>query len=137
MNSIAVTAGSTTGYSGSGDAEIAAYLAEPLVKLDGTNDLERIYVQQHINLIRQANEAFVFARRTGYPKFNSTYFPREVFGEPIPRRFWINDPGEVNRANWSAAYSEQGFTPNVQDAPTLAGERVWYDKPAPAFGEGQ
>ncbi|HSB93511.1 MAG TPA: SusD/RagB family nutrient-binding outer membrane lipoprotein [Flavitalea sp.] len=137
MNSIAVTAHSTTAFSGSGDAEIAAYQAEPLVKLDGTNDLERIYVQQHINLIRQANEAFVFARRTGYPKFNSTYYPREAFGEPIPRRFWINDPGEVNRANWSAAYSEQGFTPNVQDAQTLSGERVWYDKNAPVFGQGQ
>lgn len=137
MNQIAVTAGSTTAFSGSGAAEVASYQNEPLVKLDGTNDLERIYVQQHINLIRQANEAFVFARRTGYPKFNSTYFPREQFGEPIPRRFWINDPGEVNRANWSAAYSEQGFTPNVQDALTLSGERVWYDKPAPQFGQGQ
>jgi hypothetical protein len=137
MNSIAVTAHSTTGYAGTGDAEIAAYQADPLIVLDGTNDLERIYVQQHINLMRQANEAFVFARRTGYPKFNSTYYPREVFGEPIPRRFWIDDPGEVNRANWSAAYSEQGFTPNVKVAATLSGERVWYDKPAPAFGQGQ
>ena len=50
---------------------------------------------------------------------------------------WIDDPGEVNRANWSAAYSEQGFTPNVKVAATLSGERVWYDKPAPAFGQGQ
>jgi hypothetical protein len=137
MNKIAITAGSTTPYSGSGDAEIAAYLAGDGVKFNGVNDLERIYVQQHLNLIRQPTEAYVFARRTGYPKKTSTYYGREVFNEPIPRRFWINDPGEVNRANWSAAYTEQGFTQNVQDALTLSQERVWYDKNAPAFGEGQ
>jgi hypothetical protein len=137
MNRIAITAGSTTAYTGSGDAEIAAYLAGDDVKFNGENDLERIYVQQHLNLIRQPTEAYVFARRTGYPKKTSTYYGREVFNEPIPRRFWINDPGEVNRANWSAAYTEQGFTQNVQDALTLSQERVWYDKNAPAFGEGQ
>jgi hypothetical protein len=31
---------------------------------------------------------------------------------------------------------EQGFTPNAQDLPTLSTQRVWYDKPAPEFGEG-
>lgn len=137
MNKIAVTAGSTTPYAGSGDAEIAAYQQGSLIKLDGTNDLERIYIQQHLNLSREPNEAFVFVRRTGYPKKNSTYFPREEFHEPIPRRFWIDDPGEVNRANWSSAYSAQGFTQNVQDALTLSKERVWYDIGAPEFGEGQ
>lgn len=137
MNAIAQAAGSTTAYSGSGDAEIAAYLDGPEVKLDGTNDLERIYIQQYLNLVREPNEAYVFSRRTGYPKYGSDYYEREVFNEPIPRRFWINDPGEVNRANWSAAYSEQGFTPNVQDALTLSKERVWYDKNAPDFGGGQ
>lgn len=137
MNQIAITAGSTTAYTGSGDAEIAAYLAGEDVKFNGENDLERIYVQEHLNYVRQPNEAYVFCRRTGYPKKNSAYYGREVFNEPIPRRFWINDPGEVNRANWSAAYTEQGFTPNVQDALTLSQERVWYDKNAPAFGEGQ
>lgn len=137
MNKIAVTAGSTTAYTGSGDSEIAAYLTGDDVKFNGVNDLERIYIQQHLNLVRQPTEAYVFCRRTGYPKKNSSYYGREVLNEPIPRRFWINDPGEVNRANWSAAYSEQGFTPNVQDAQTLSQERVWYDKNAPAFGEGQ
>lgn len=136
MNAIAETAGSTKPYSGDGNAEIAAYLAQPNVELDGTNDLERIYVQQHLNLIREPNEAYVFCRRTGYPRTASSYYPREVFNEPIPRRWWINDPGEVNRANWSAAYSAQGFTQNVQDALSLSKERVWYDKNAPDFGQG-
>ena len=136
MNTIAKTAGSTTAFSGTGAAEIAAYQNNALVKLNGTNDLERIYIQQHVNLVREPNEAFVFCRRTGYPKTGSAYFGREVFNEPIPRRFWIDDPGEVNRANWTAAYSEQGFTPNVKDALSLSKERVWYDKKAPAFGAG-
>ncbi|MBC7626506.1 SusD/RagB family nutrient-binding outer membrane lipoprotein [Ferruginibacter sp.] len=136
MNAIAVTAGSTLAYSGEGATEIAAYQNNTNVVLNGTNDLERIYIQQHLNLIRQPNEAYVFDRRTGYPKTGSTYYPRETFGEKIPRRFWINDPGEVNRVNWSAAYTAQGFTPNVQDVLTLSNERVWYDKTAPEFGKG-
>ncbi len=137
MNAIAVTAGSTTPYLGSGATEIATYQNNLNVVLDGTNDLERIYIQQHLNLIRQPNEAYVFCRRTGYPKTGSAYYPRETFGEKIPRRFWINDPGEVNRANWTAAYTAQGFTPNVLDILTLSNERVWYDKTAPQFGQGQ
>ncbi len=136
MNGIAVIANSTTAFSGSGDAEIDAYLNDPLVQLDGTNDLERIYVQQHLNFYRNPNEAYVFARRTGYPKFGSAYYQREVMNELIPRRFWTIDPGETNRANWQAAMSEQGFTPNAQDLPALSSQRVWYDKPAPNLGEG-
>lgn len=140
MNAIAVTAQSGAGLSTdatTADAEIDAYLNGPEVAFNGSNDLERIYVQQYLNLYRNANEAYVFIRRTGYPNNNSTYYPREEFNEQIPRRWWRSDPGEVNRDNWSAAMSEQGFTPNAQDLPTLSSERVWYDKPAPEFGEGQ
>lgn len=137
MNAIAVTANSTTGFSGPGDAEINAYLNHPLVKLNGSNDLERIYIQEYLSFFRQANEAFVFCRRTGYPRNNSAYYARERFNEQIPRRFWILDPGEVNRENWSKAMEEQGFSPNAKDVPTLSTQRVWYDKTAPAFGQGQ
>jgi hypothetical protein len=137
MNSVAVTANSTTGFSGSGDTEIDAYLAHPLVKLDGSNDLERIYIQEYLSLYRQPNEAYVFCRRTGYPKSNSTYYARERLNEQIPRRFWLTDPGEVNRANWSQAMQDQGFSPNAQDLPTLSTQRIWYDKTAPAFGQGR
>ncbi len=136
MNAIAAIATSTTGFSGNGNAEIEAYLADPDIALNGTNNLERIYIQEHLNFFRNPNEAFVFARRTGYPKFGSSYYARETFNETIPRRFWTLDPGETNRANWEAAMSEQGFTPNAQDLPTLSTQRVWYDKPAPDFGEG-
>jgi hypothetical protein len=30
----------------------------------------------------------------------------------------------------------QGFTPNARDLPALSTQRVWYDKTAPVFGEG-
>lgn len=136
MNGIAIVAGSTTGYSGDGSAEIAAYLNHANVKFNGVNNLERIYIQQYLNFYRNANEAFVLCRRTGYPKNTSTYYAREVFNEPIPRRFWTLDPGEVNRPNWTSAMQDQGFTPNAQDVPTLNSQRVWYDKTAPVFGQG-
>jgi hypothetical protein len=136
MNDIAEVAASTTAFSGSGEAEINAYLQNDYIKLNGTNDLERIYIQEHLNFFRNPNEAFVFCRRTGYPKKNSDYYPREPMNETIPRRFWTLDPGETNRQNWEAAMQEQGFTPNAQDLPTLSSQRVWYDKPAPDFGEG-
>lgn len=136
MNDIATVAGSTTAFSGSGDAEINQYLQDENVKLNGTNDLERIYIQEHLNFYRNPNEAYVFCRRTGYPKKSSNYYHREPMNEIIPRRFWTLDPGETNRQNWNAAMEDQGFTPNAQDLPSLSTQRVWYDKPAPNFGEG-
>jgi hypothetical protein len=137
MNAIAATAQSGTGYSGDGTNEINAYLNDVNVSLNGSNNLERIYIQQYLNFYRNACEAFVHVRRTGYPKNNSTYYAREPFNEPIPRRWWLSDPGEVNRANWNAAMAEQGFTPNAQDINALSTQRIWYDKNAPAFGGGQ
>jgi Starch-binding associating with outer membrane len=135
MNSIAVTAGSTT-INGDVDAVVNNYLNNANIKFNGSNDLERIYIQQYLNFYRNANEAFVFCRRTGYPKNVSAYYAREAFNETIPRRFWTVDPGEANRANWQAAMTDQGFTPNAQDLPALNSQRVWYDKTAPDFGEG-
>lgn len=138
MDQIAREAGSSTAF-GSGEnieAFIQEYLEDPEVKLNGENDLERIYIQEYINFYRLANEAFVFVRRTGYPKNGSDYYSREPFNEPIPRRFWLIDPGELNRANWTSALTEQGFTPGSRDINVLSQERVWYDKPAPDFGEG-
>ncbi len=137
MNRIATAANSTTAFTGNGTAIIDDYIEGPLVKFNGVNDLERIYIQEYLNFYRNPNEAFVFVRRTGYPKKTSAYYAREVFNEPIARRWWLTDPGEVNRDNWNAAMTEQGFTPNAQDMPTLSSQRIWYDKNAPDFGEGQ
>lgn len=137
MNEIAVAAMSTTAFDGNGQAVIEAYLAQPSIQLTGSDVLEKIYVQQYLNFYRQPNEGFVFCRRTGYPKNSSTYYAREEFNEVIPRRFWLPDPGEVNRENWMQAMDQQGFTPLSQDVIDLNSQRIWYDKNAPAFGQGQ
>jgi hypothetical protein len=104
--------------------------------LDGTNDLEKIYIQELLNFYRDPNEAFTLARRTGYPKFNSTLLAREVITDVLPRRWWRLDPGQVNRINWSAAMTDQGFTPNDFTISKLNSERIWFDKKAPAYGSG-
>lgn len=134
MNEIAVAAGSTS-YSNI-DAMIDAQLENPKVKLDGTNDLEKIYIQSLLNFYRDPNEAFTLARRTGYPKFNSTLLARETISDVLPRRWWTLDPGEVNRANWNAAMTEQGFTPNDFTVIKLNTERIWFDKKSPDYGQG-
>jgi len=136
MNDIAKAAKSTEGLSNNADAQINDFLNDVNVKFNGANDLERIYIQEHLNFFRNANEAFVLARRTGYPKKTSAYYAREEFNADIPRRWWLTDPGEVNRANWRTAMTDQGFTENAQDVTTLSTQRIWYDKNAPDFGEG-
>ena len=134
MNDIAVVAGS---YSVANvDALINAYLEQPKVKLNGTNDLEKIYIQQLFNFYKQGNEAFTLVRRTGYPKYNSTLLAREHVDEMIARRYWLLDPGEVNRVNWMAAMTEQGFTPGDRSMEKLSTEWIWFDKKSPNFGEG-
>ncbi|RAK03078.1 SusD-like starch-binding protein associating with outer membrane [Larkinella arboricola] len=137
MNAIAIAAQSTTGLTSAADQEIAAYLAQPRVKLDGTNNLERIYIQQYLSFMRQPTEAFTFVRRTGYPKNNSTYYPRDPFNELIPRRFWVDEPPlGTNNDNWLKAQQEQGFTPNDRTPQILSTQRLWFDKNSPAFGQG-
>ena len=56
--------------------------------------------------------------------------------EIFPRRFWTNDPGEVNVDNWEASLTSQGFTKNDFEKNTLNAERLWFDETSPAFGEG-
>ncbi|WP_346319644.1 SusD/RagB family nutrient-binding outer membrane lipoprotein [Chitinophaga sp. YIM B06452] len=137
MNKIAVAAASTTGLVGDGDAQIAAYLAHPNVKFNGVNNLERIYIQQYLNFYRLATEAFTFVRRTGYPKNNSTYYPRNAWTEPIPRRYPLDEPPlGTNNVNWQSAQQAQGFTPGDRGVPALSTQRLWFDKNSPAFGQG-
>ncbi|RPD38255.1 SusD/RagB family nutrient-binding outer membrane lipoprotein [Chitinophaga barathri] len=137
MNKIALAAESTTGYTGTGDTEIGAYLAHPNVKFNGVNNLERIYIQQYLNFYRLANEAFTFVRRTGYPKNNSAYYPRNAWNEPIPRRYPLDEPPlGTNNANWQSSQQEQGFTPGDRGVPALSTQRLWFDKNSPAFGQG-
>ena len=134
MNDIAVAAGSTS-YSNI-NAMVDNYLTSAKVKLDGNNDLEKIYIQALLNFYREPNEAFTLIRRTGYPKFNSPLLAREVVSDVLPRRWWRLDPGQVNSANWAAAMAEQGFTPNDFTITKLNTERIWFDKKSPDYGKG-
>ncbi|MCH5597617.1 SusD/RagB family nutrient-binding outer membrane lipoprotein [Niabella ginsengisoli] len=94
MNAIAVSAESTTAYTSNdaGNALITAYQNNVNVKFNGVNNLERIYIQQYLNFYRNANEAFVFCRRTGYPKTHPRTTPvshsmnlyPEGFGQSTP-----------------------------------------------------
>src|SRR5690606_9622617 len=68
MNTIAEVAMSTTAFDGNGEAVINEYISQPEIQLNGQNDLEKIYIQEYLNFLRQPNEAFVFCRRTGYPR---------------------------------------------------------------------
>jgi hypothetical protein len=137
MNKIAVAAESTPGYAGNGDAEIQAYLNHPNVRFNGANDLERIYIQQYLNFYRLANEAFMFVRRTGYPKDGSAYYPRNAWVEPIPRRYPLDEPPVgTNNENWQSAQQAQGFTPGDRGVPALSTQRLWFDKNSPDFGKG-
>lgn len=137
MNKIAVNAVSATGFEGNGDAEIAAYLNQPGIKFNGSNDLERIYIQEYLNFYRLANEAFTFCRRTGYPKNNSAYYARNTWNEPIPRRYTLDEPPVgTNNENWLKAQQEQGFTPGNKELQVLSTQRLWFDKNSPNFGAG-
>src|SRR5690606_11077566 len=72
MNNIATIAESGTAFTGNGDVIINDYLQDANVAFNCVNDLERIYIQQQLNLYRSPKGAFVFVRRTGYPKKNAT-----------------------------------------------------------------
>lgn len=135
MNEIAIAAESTS-YTDI-DARIDKHLTNPKVKLDGTHNLEKIYIQALLNFYRDPNEAFMLARRTGYPKYNSTILARETISDPVlPRRWWTIDPGQVNHQNWMDAMKDQGFTPNDFTIGLLNSERIWFDKKSPDYGNG-
>lgn len=137
MNAIAAAAESTTGLTGDGNAQILAYQNHVNVKFNGVNDLERIYIQQYLNFYRLGNEAFTFCRRTGYPRNNSTYYKRNTWNQPIPRRYAINEPPlGTNTNNWTKSQQDQGFTPGDRSIPSLSTQRLWFDKTSPNFGEG-
>lgn len=139
MNAIAVAALSTTGFNQSTiEAQITAYLDQANVKFNGVNNLERIYIQEYLNFMRLPTEAFVFTLRTGYPKNTSTYYTRDKFNEPIPRRYWLDEPPlGTNNENWRKGQTEQSFTPGDRSVQVLSTQRLWYDKNSPAPGEGK
>jgi len=120
-------------------AETDAYLTKPDIQFDGANDLEKVYVQQHINLYRTPDEGWILSLRTGYPKFGSTILARGYVDSPdlkFPRRMPTPDPGDLNRANWNAANQEQGLSELDETPETLNSQRLWWDLNNPTIGEG-
>jgi hypothetical protein len=126
------------------DADVTAYLAKPEVALTGNaaNDYEKICIQQYVDFFRTPVKAYIHCLRTGYPKIGSTIL---AFEKPvsngnemvIPRRYVLAEPLEINRPNWRAAMTEQGFVPfGATDPDKLNGQRTWWDKNNPEFGKG-
>ncbi len=123
------------------DDMIAEMLTHPDYKLNGTDDLEKVYIQQYLHFMYQPTEQFVTARRGGIPKKGSSYIPWNESYDPtiIPRRLYQTQPNETDimREAKIAAFQEQGFSFTTGDAGAkLNTERVWYDKGAPQWGDG-
>ncbi len=124
-------------------AKIDAYVRHPNVVLGGSraDRLEKISLQLYTHYYRWATEVFTQARRTGFPRRNSTLLAWETpiaGGEEllIPRRYALREPLEQIRAEWAKAQDEQGFTKNVATPEVLNRQRLWWDKASPAWGGG-
>ena len=119
--------------------EISNYMATPEVMFNGSDDLEKVYIQQYLNLFKLPSEGWILSMRTGYPKFGSSLLARSPMDIPevvLPRRFPAPQPGDLNAANWDAAMQSQGFSGRDESPTVLNAERVWFDKNNPAIGSG-
>lgn len=116
-------------------ADVAYVAGSPL-------NVEKIILQQIVNLYDNPYEGIAVTRRTGYPKKTSTIWgwqPYVATGNELklPRRFpWGTPTDETNRTNWTTALTEQGFTKDDNKGEVLNAERVWWDKNSPNYGEG-
>jgi hypothetical protein len=129
-------------YTGSSGDEIGDLLTMPDYAW-GTDNLEKIYIQQFLNFYRVPYEGFANIRRTGYPMMGSdllAYEPMMSSGTrmAIPRRFpKMDTDDEWNGDNYRSAVTAQGFTIGANDPATLNSERIWWDQTSPALGAGK
>jgi|TARA_B110000037_G_scaffold79639_1_gene95000 hypothetical protein len=87
-------------------AEVTHYLATPEVAFNGTDDLEKVYVQSFLNFFRLPSQGWLLSMYTGYPKYNSSVFSRfPKYNNEIIflRRIPTPEPGDLNRENWDAS----------------------------------
>ncbi len=123
--------------------EIDNLLLQPAYDIT-TDGLEKVYIQQYINYATAASgDIWTTVRRSGYPKKNSNYLS---WGElksagsdlVLPRRFLVRTPTEddKNYQNTKKSIEEQGFTSGSNDPQILNTQRLWFDKQAPNYGEG-
>ena len=130
------------------EGEIETMLATDAVKWDGS--MEKIYLQQLMNFTMLADELYVTARRSGYPKVGSAYLPFVKFQKAelaaIPRRFEFSEPAptDIMHDLRMESLKEQGLTPGKNQSgmgfattTVLNTERLWQDKNAPQWGSGK
>jgi hypothetical protein len=125
--------------------EADALLAKDNVKYiaGDPKNVEKIILQEIVNLFDNPYEMVAVTRRTGFPKKNSTIWAWEPYTATgtvlkLPRRFpWTTPTIEKNLANWNSALNAQGFTADDNQGSVLNSQRVWWDKKAPDYGEGQ
>jgi hypothetical protein len=120
--------------------EISNYLNNPALQLNGTEDLEKVYIQQFLNFYRLPEEGWILSMRTGYPKYGSSLLARSATDDPeipFPRRIPPPEPGDLNVAKWLQANTDQGFTSPRDETPSvLNSQRLWWDKNNPTIGSG-
>ena len=120
-------------YSAATDAQITAYLDQPLVKWDASKATNLIACQAFLNFFKQPNEAWALYKRTGMPNKNTVLANEDIVADgsvfQIPRRAIINPPAstEINRVNRQAAIDEMMKDPDFGDPLNPFG-RVWWDK---------
>jgi hypothetical protein len=126
-------------------SQIADLLTQPNVQyIDGDpGNVEKIILQQLINLFDNPYEGVAVSRRTGYPKRTSTIWAWQPYTAssveiPMPRRFpWSTPTDATNEPNWRSALTAQSFTADVTSFEVLNTKRVWWDKNSPNYGDGE
>lgn len=106
---------------GIAQAEIDAFMAQPVATLSGTEEeqLEQIIEQKYVAIFFQGYEGWAEFRRTGYPEI-WVGSEQGITGGQIPRRLtYPNDEYTKNEANITAAAARIGG----DDLMT----RVWWD----------
>ncbi|SJZ51983.1 Starch-binding associating with outer membrane [Chitinophaga eiseniae] len=115
-------------------AAIAAYLDKPNVAFTGANDvlLEKINIQNFLNLFKSPWEAWGAWKRAGIPKVGGIlpFEPMQVAGQNvvIPRRWMLPQPTIANQTNWRNAITEMQQTGEYGNADNDFTGRVWWDK---------
>ncbi|HSO87301.1 MAG TPA: SusD/RagB family nutrient-binding outer membrane lipoprotein [Draconibacterium sp.] len=88
--------------------EISDYLANPLVNLNGTNNLEKIATQKWLALFSVGVESYFEYRRTKLPSFIGAAVPTTL-GNPFPDRYrYPTAEKDNNTEKYNEAVARQG-----------------------------
>jgi len=87
--------------------EITTYLANPLVNLNGTNNLEKIATQKWLALFTVATEAYFDYRRTGLPSSLIAALPSMQYPFPLRWRYPVAER-DNNKDKYNEAVTRQG-----------------------------